>query len=227
MNKFIKLNVNLDNSFNKGNSLNFTAKKFDDILMEVGVKSSDPSFNLSEQEIIFQGIRSDGERLKQTDNIEINNDILYIKVSNAFTCVVGKVEFELELKDSKGQVSSHNIICVIIDKIGNEDSFEVVTVEQLKGANDEAKEHIENLGEVNNLALERFNTLDRLVKSSLNTITDLQEQLNKAVETHTELVNSFEVIKAWADEFDYNQSIPQMKEDMEYLMNKPTTVKVY
>lgn len=227
MNKLVKLQVNLDNSFSNPHILNFTVKKLDDILMEVGVKSSDPSLNIDQQSIVLYGLRSDGERLKQTDNISINNDIIYIKVNNAFTCIKGKVEFELEFKDDNGQLSSHSIMCLVQERIGNENSFEVITVEHLKGANSEAKENITNLEGLNTVALDRFNDLDRLVETSLQTITDLQAQLEVSINTHRELVNSFNVIKQWADNFDYDQSIPQMKEDINYLINKPTTVKVY
>ena len=229
MNKLVKLDINLDNALhhNSLKVLNFTVKKLDTIVMEVGFTSSDPSFQLDSQEVVIYGLRSDKERIKQTDNIQINEGKVYIKLCNAFTCVSGLNKLEFELVDLEGQVTSHTITYFVEDTINNGDVFEVITVEQLKGSNDEAKENITELNSLNSIAFDKISALTQLIEDSIAKVKDLQSSIELAAQTNSDLVLKFEEVKEWSKDFDYDSTIPQMKENVEYLMNKPTTVKVY
>lgn len=229
MNKLVKLDINLDNAMynNSLKVLNFTIKKFDDVLMEVGFTSSDPLFELPTQEIVIYGLRSDKERLKQTDNIQINEGKLYVKLSNAFTCVSGLCKLEFELVDLEGQVTSCALTYHVEDIINNGDAFEVVTVEQLKGSNDVAKENITELNSLNSIAFDKIRDLTQLLEDSIAKVQDLQSSVELAAKTNSDLVAKFEEVKEWSKDFDYDSAIPQIKEDVEYLKNKPTTVTIY
>lgn len=226
MNKLAKLKVNLDSSFSNPSILNFTVKKFDDILMEVEVISSAP-INLDHQSVVLYGLRSDGERLKQTDNIQINEDKLYVNLSNAFTCVKGSCKLEFEFTDLEGQSTSCYLTYYVEDTIKNENVFEVITVEQLKGSNEEAKGNIVELQELNINALAKIETLAQLIEDSIAKVQDLQNSIEVALNTNSDLVSRYEEVKEWSKDFDYDSAIPQIKEDVQYLKNKPTTVTVY
>ena len=68
----------------RNNVISFSAKLFDDVCLEITVPTTIP------QEVTVYALRSDGESIKQTTDITMSENVIYVKLSNAFTCVKSK-----------------------------------------------------------------------------------------------------------------------------------------
>lgn len=173
MNKLIKFDINLkDISLNR-NSLAFNVKQFDDLILEVGVLPTFPT----NQTITLYGYREDKQVIKQSDNITISDNKLYVKLSNSFTCVEGICKLEFEFIDEEGRTSSDNVAFHVKKRLGNENAFEVVTVEQLKSHNSIAKENIDTLLSENGVARENISQLIKNIELGNKLLLELKENL--------------------------------------------------
>ena len=90
-----------------------------------------------------------------------------------------------------------------------------------------ANETLKALREIHDLINSTKDSINQTVQESQDLDKVIQDSTATALATHEGLTRKYEEVKAWAEEFDYDQSIPQIKQDIEDLKVAPTIIQTY
>lgn len=221
-----KLNVDISGIYNSKCPL-FICKELDSLTLVLNVTDGSEPLDLTNATFEVYGLRADGERPKQTVDITLSDRGLTIQLNNSFNCVRGVNFIELEVTKDEEVFTSPSIPFYVEPRLRSDLSFEASTVEQIQGANAEAEKHLLELGKSIQMAIEKFNNLNHAISLSTTSTQTLDTLVKEANQEVIDLDNKYQEVKSWADDFDYDQSIPTIKEDIDYLKKKPTTIQVY
>lgn len=221
-----KLNIDMSGLYNSKCPL-FICKELDSLTLVLNVTDGSEPLDLTNATFEVYGLRADGERPKQTVDITLSDRGLTIQLNNSFNCVRGINFIELEVTKDGEVFTSPSIPFYVEPRLRSDLSFEASTVEQIQGANAEAEKHLLELGKSIQMAIEKFNNLNHAISLSTTSTQTLDTLVKEANQEVIALDNKYHEVKSWADDFDYDQSIPTIKEDIDYLKKKPTTIQVY
>ena len=221
-----KLTIDMNGVYNSKCPL-FICRELDSLTLFINVVEGSEPFDLVDAKIEVYGLRADGERPKQLVDIKLEEEVLTIKLNNSFNCVRGVNFIELEVVKDGEVYTSPSIPFYVEPRLRSELSFIASTVDQIQGANAEAEKHLIELGKSIEQAIEKFNSLNEAISNSVTPTQTLDRLIQDATEEGTNLDNKYQEVKAWAEDFNINETLPQMQDDIEYLKEKPTTIKVY
>lgn len=202
----------------------FQVKQLDTIDLTLGLTLHNEVFIPNEQSITVYGLRQDNERPKQSTEIKVVDNTLNIKLNNSFTEIDGIVQFELEFEDQEGVLTSTTYSFLVTPRLRNEYSYESSNITQLLGANAEATKLIKDLTNAVAIAIEKNQSLDTSLVESVEVLKDLNHSIELGITTHNDLDTKYKEVLEWAEDFDYNESIPQMQEDIKLLRDKKAVI---
>lgn len=220
-----KLTINMNGVYNSKCPL-FICRELDSLSLVLTVNDGDEPLDLVDTTIEVYGLRPDGERPKQSVDIQLDGEQLIIQLSNSFNCVRGTNFLEIEVTKDGEISTSPSIPFYVEPRLRSDLSFEAYTIDHIQGANAEAEKHLLELGRSIEMAVEKFNNLNQAISDSTTSTQTLDQLIREATKEGEDLDTKYQEVKTWAEDFDYSQSIPTMKEDIKYLKQKPT-VQVY
>lgn len=221
-----KLTIDMNGVYNSKCPL-FICRELDSLTLCINVVEGSDPFDLVDAEIEVYGLRADGERPKQVVDIKLEEELLTIKLNNCFNCVRGINFIELQIVKEGEVYTSPSIPFYVEPRLRSELSFVASTVAQIQGANAEAEKHLVELGRSIEQAIEKFNSLNEAISNAVTPTQTLNKLIQDATEEEVNLDNKYQEVKEWEEGFNINETLPQMKEDIDYLKEKPTTIKVY
>lgn len=224
---FMKDNLQIDVNSAKSNGVLFTTRHLDTLYLGFSVLNSGKPVDLTNYEICFYVTLPDGTKFQYSKDIEISGKKFYATLPPQFTCSLGKVQFEVEFTNEQGTSTSAIMSYQVTGRVKDEDCVDILSALDLRDLNSDAKETIKILDEIYEQASIMKNLLNTIIKNAEESGITLQEISSNALVTQESLSTKYEEVKSWAEEFDYDQSIPQIKQDIEDLKVAPTIIKTY
>ena len=224
---FIKDNLQIDVSSAKSNGVLFTTRHLDTLYLGFSVLNNGKPVDVSNHEIKFYVTLPDGNKFSYSKDIEISGKKFYATLPPQFTCALGKVQFEVEFTNEQGTSTSAIMNYQVTGRVKDDDCVDIISAIELRDMNVTANETLKALREIHDLINSTKDSINQTVQESQDLDKVIQDSTATALATHEGLTRKYEEVKAWAEEFDYDQSIPQIKQDIEDLKVAPTIIQTY
>ena len=92
-------------------------KQYDDIILTLEIRENDKTISIVNNEVILKVTREDNEVFIQDKGITINGNLVVIKLNNISLDIVGVSNFELEITNVDGSISTASFQIKILKAI--------------------------------------------------------------------------------------------------------------